>query len=38
MLERIRVWHASGLWSDGQVLAAVARGWISQSQADEVLA
>ena len=31
-------WHTSGKWTDEQVQAAAARGWISDAQAAEILA
>ena len=37
MAARIAAWHAAGLWTDGQVQAAVARGWLTQDQADDIL-
>lgn len=37
MADRIAAWHAAGLWTHQQVLAAVARGWISQQQAADIL-
>lgn len=37
MADRIKAWHAAGLWTDQQVLAAVGRGWLSQDQADDIL-
>jgi len=38
MFQRIKDWYATGKWSEPQVQAAVAKGWITQAQADEITA
>ena len=38
MYELILKWYTSGIWKSTHVTAAVAKGWITQAQADEILA
>ena len=37
MFERIKKWHAMGLWTEAMVRNAVKKGVITREQADEIL-
>ena len=34
----ILAWYKAGIWQEAHVRAAVAKGWITQTEADEILA
>ena len=37
MIDKIKFWYTSGLWSIEMVNKAVSKGVITQSQADEII-
>ena len=37
MFDRIKAWHAEGLWTDAQVAKARDRGWVTAEQYADIM-